>query len=83
VAERGDFRINFRGTCFLESEYIENKVPSQVSFTIILGHPCEILTKQREENQMETTKYQKCNDRLPKILLNNFDRTIPSILGMA
>jgi hypothetical protein len=64
VAERGDFRINFRGTCFLESEYIENKLlPSQVSFTIILGHPCEILTKQREENQMETTKYQKWKNR--------------------
>jgi hypothetical protein len=64
VAERGDFRINFRGTCFLESEYIENKLlPNQVSFTIILGHPCEILTKQREENQMETTKYQEWKNR--------------------
>ena len=77
IAECGDFRVNFCGTCFLESEYIENKLQVQVSFTIILGQPYEILTTQREENQIKNLENLRVSrdsdDRLLKIPPNNFD----------
>ena len=49
----------------------------QVSFTIILGHPYEILTTQREENQIKNLENRRVSrdsdDRLLKIPLNNID----------